>query len=735
MVDIRPSQLPSAITPLRETDSLIVDQGVDGVRKTTPSAMTDSVAPVASQTEAQVGTDNTKRMTPLRTKESIASEVGVSLASNAQGAKADSAVQSVNGHTGNSVTLDKSDVGLGNVSNTAPADMPISTATQTALNLKADASITVSAGAGLTGGGNLSANRSFALNAASIDSLAKADSSVQTVNGVPATGGNVDVSAEDIRLQDTRSSAIIEIIPLSVNFIQTSGYYSSGDGGGAMYRRVPSEPSHTGKFQSADGAWWEISENSVCPNMFGAYGDGVNDDTIAFKNALTYGNNVIYLNSGNYILTDSINVLNGIITGNGVHSRITSRCDDKLKPILAIGGRTVISNLIIGYDESFITGSEVFHERSVIQTWCQNGSFKDPVQRGGGVHNVTISNCGTAIVDDADAGPFSASFKDIQIIGFTYGGVWLICNTRTGNVYSNIYITNDVAEPMKSKTNNAESAIFFEGEESESTMQQLNIEWARLKRPVFIHGVNGGHCSSIHFEQVEITQPYTGMFINDRSSMEVENLTVFYCKMSQPGTCIVELINGGYLNTTGTLQEGYLQISTLHCKGLNDGSGTLPGERGLQLVTDFSFVYRSQDRTGNYRFRMDNYVYYSFQSADQSIYSSFPNDPHSKIIPISGNSKKYGFVPEPISGTGRVDTFPLAARWGRVLVPANSTRVVSFKPFIGPCIHASAQVWEVATTAASGLRVSAVPTSSQSITLVNTFSYEVSVYWMAWGIN
>lgn len=46
-------------------------------------------------------------------------------------------VTSVNGYTG-AVTLVKADVGLGNVDNTADIDKPISTATQNALNLKAD---------------------------------------------------------------------------------------------------------------------------------------------------------------------------------------------------------------------------------------------------------------------------------------------------------------------------------------------------------------------------------------------------------------------------------------------------------------------------------------------------------------------------------------------------------------------------------------------------------------------
>jgi hypothetical protein len=47
-------------------------------------------------------------------------------------------VQTVNGYTG-SITLAKSDVGLGNAENTSDANKPVSSATQTALNLKANA--------------------------------------------------------------------------------------------------------------------------------------------------------------------------------------------------------------------------------------------------------------------------------------------------------------------------------------------------------------------------------------------------------------------------------------------------------------------------------------------------------------------------------------------------------------------------------------------------------------------
>lgn len=71
-------------------------------------------------------------------------------------------VTSVAGKTG-AVALVKGDVGLGNVDNTSDANKPISTATQTALNLKANASTQIIAGTGLTGGGTLDTNRTLAV--------------------------------------------------------------------------------------------------------------------------------------------------------------------------------------------------------------------------------------------------------------------------------------------------------------------------------------------------------------------------------------------------------------------------------------------------------------------------------------------------------------------------------------------------------------------------------------------
>ncbi|SRR6266568_3650538 len=113
-------------------------------------------------------------------------------------------VTSVAGKTG-AVTLVKADVGLGSVDNTSDVSKPVSTATQTALNGKVDTTRQITAGTGLTGGGDLTADRTLAVTygatagtvAQGNDSrLTAASTAVQSVNG--KTGTSVTLAASDL---------------------------------------------------------------------------------------------------------------------------------------------------------------------------------------------------------------------------------------------------------------------------------------------------------------------------------------------------------------------------------------------------------------------------------------------------------------------------------------------------------------------------------------------------------
>lgn len=111
MADIRINALPLATGPTAPSASDNVALDGTTTRKSTLAGLADAIRPLASQAEAEAGVNAAKAMTPLTTKQSIASEVGLTLASNAQGAKADSALQpanigtSVQGYSANLTTL------------------------------------------------------------------------------------------------------------------------------------------------------------------------------------------------------------------------------------------------------------------------------------------------------------------------------------------------------------------------------------------------------------------------------------------------------------------------------------------------------------------------------------------------------------------------------------------------------------------------------------------------------
>lgn len=93
MANIPIRDIPGGVvaTP-QPTDRIAIDNGTSMQQTTLINAVNGSI-PVVSQASAEAGTDNSDRMTSLRTKQSIASQVGVTIASKAQGDKADSAVQ------------------------------------------------------------------------------------------------------------------------------------------------------------------------------------------------------------------------------------------------------------------------------------------------------------------------------------------------------------------------------------------------------------------------------------------------------------------------------------------------------------------------------------------------------------------------------------------------------------------------------------------------------------------
>lgn len=234
------SPVPSEVLPL------------DGAttRKVTIQKIVDTGAPVASQAEAEAGVNNVKRMTPLTTAQALSAQIGVTIASQAAGELATSALQ-------------PTEVGT--------TIQPFSDRLQ---------EITIASG---TTGQVLALQPDDTLaftNAGAGDMItAQYDPDAIGANAFDA-GNQVDFVATAISSKS---------IPAPVMVFRTSGYSTPGTAPASFTRvSAPGVPKLWHR-QDATGAWFEIADGEVSPEMLGAVGDGVADDIAALQAANDFG--------------------------------------------------------------------------------------------------------------------------------------------------------------------------------------------------------------------------------------------------------------------------------------------------------------------------------------------------------------------------------------------------------------------------------------------------------------
>lgn len=92
------------------------------------------------------------------------------------------------------------------------------------------------------------------------------------------------------------AAAVAAVIAAGTPSISILGYYIAGDGGGGVYIHAPAGAG-PGKFQSADGQWWELgtisnSVGAIKPEQLGAKGDGSNDSA-AFASLIALGRPIV----------------------------------------------------------------------------------------------------------------------------------------------------------------------------------------------------------------------------------------------------------------------------------------------------------------------------------------------------------------------------------------------------------------------------------------------------------
>jgi hypothetical protein len=101
-------------------------------------------------------------------------------------------------------------------------------------------------------------------------------------------------------------------VPAAIDGLRLLGHAAVGDGGGAHYKRVASEPVHPHKIQSADGAWWEelfaVDVTVNIPSDFATLQEAI--DRLS-KQPVRHGARIILNIESGHALTAGVSVENG----------------------------------------------------------------------------------------------------------------------------------------------------------------------------------------------------------------------------------------------------------------------------------------------------------------------------------------------------------------------------------------------------------------------------------------
>lgn len=359
---------------------------------------------------------------------------------------------------------------------------------------------------------------------------------------------------------------------------------------------------------------------------YGANGSDTVDDTAAFSNAVASGHSV-FVPKGTYYVNSTISLQNVMIYGEGaLKSVIVGTTSNEMQPLLALGGTCVVENLGLQYDSSIDIYLHPWESRRVlIQT---NGGENDWVlQRGSSLRNLKLQHCGTAITDDGQ-GVFSVTFDTMEIKDFSYKGLYFSSSNRTGNVYRNLYI-NNLGTDGATEYDRIQSCIIpfhLAGQESECSIDQLNVEWVRCNQGIRLEGCTAYSIGTIHFERVIIKESYNALLDIDESSGTIRSLNSYYCDLTN-SCSIIHLRGTEYPGDASNNTCNYLGINTFHSKGIN------PGDRGFSgagINSAFKFIYRNAVYPKDYFVEINNVVWRTFRS-DGTYYENFSVDPHNVI--------------------------------------------------------------------------------------------------------
>ena len=263
----------------------------------------------------------------------------------------------------------------------------------------------------------------------------------------------------------------IRNIAVSSSFnVLVGGYYSNGDGGGGQfYAATPSAPgTYTDNGGSViipsvgitDGsvAWLRILDGGVSVRMFGAYGDGVHDDTVAIQNAINYADvttGIANIPDGTFLISAPISLVGKSLGVYGAgpydtfikaNASITSIFDIVEATNIAFPNGFVISNMRLDGNNATTNGIFVKyrHRYTISHVYIVNTSYGITATSAYGGRYESLDIAAFTVGIQLVGSNHGCTFSQVDITSFTVYGI-IINNLSLGDgnlavLFSNISI-------------------------------------------------------------------------------------------------------------------------------------------------------------------------------------------------------------------------------------------------------------------------------------------------------
>ena len=378
------------------------------------------------------------------------------------------------------------------------------------------------------------------------------------------------------------------------DIVTTRAYYEDGNVSGSGTYKITADD---GSFVDDGGRYikldensdlWailQISNNSVDLYQYGAYGDGVTDDTNYIKNAFDSGVSTIHASDGNYLMSSGISISSNIsFIGTNSNKSIFIACEGYTTGTHMFETRNkeniTLKNIgISGNSEVNVRGDD-YHTEDGIQLlnfWesnnidVENCNFKDNIYTAirliGGenitVNNSTFSNVDCGVISIGSEGIHGLNITNNKFDGHEYSEPISLYTDNAS--YSDIIISGNI---MSNKIYGI--AIYFSGRENEFenvTISNNTIE--NCATGISINNIKGN--TEILNNTIKSTASGSGAAFKNCDNLFIENLSISNVK--QHGLLLKDCTNSSIANVNvNGFAIGNPDFSGIYLDG--NGNGT-----------------------------------------------------------------------------------------------------------------------------------------------------------------